>query len=280
MSELIRFRSRVALDQYPQEVAWEDAYNLAPPIEYLKRNSDEAELEWYAKDENAAHILAAQLTDVPFLGILERQVITSDDWQSYWKTHFHTKRVGEHIVLVPEWEVDDYQPQTEDCMIIVRPGLGFGTGEHFTTSFCLAAIEKYAEGYSSFADVGTGCGILAVAAVKHGFSEVLAFDHDKLACDSARDNFELNGVAQKIQMDCCDLADMPPFEADLVCANLYDTILIHYAELLSRTAKSILVCTGIRAEKAAAVKQAFTDCSLTLVEESITEEWCGLVFSV
>ena len=279
MNELIRIKYTVPLSMYESELEWEDLYEVPAPIEFQKEGGATVELEWYVKDTAAEEALKISLSKVPFLEEPEGERITSDDWQSYWKEHFHVQRIGRNVVLVPEWEIEDFKGNPDDCVLMIRPGLGFGTGDHFTTSFCLAALETYQEEGFTFADVGTGSGILAAAAVKMGYREVLAFDNDPLACSSAKDTLSLNGVEEQVELECCDLGERAPFCADLVCANLFDTTLLRFVERLTNSAAHILVLTGIRSEKAEELIQAYQAVGMNLLDQSRNKEWCGLVFS-
>ena len=278
MSELIRIRVTAEVIDIDEDMDWEEL-GLPYPIEYQKEAAADMWLEWYTPDTFEAERLKSIISELPFIITQETDTVTSDDWQSYWKQHFSTRRVGDHFVLVPEWEMDEYEAQEGDKVLLIRPGLGFGTGDHFTTSYCLKVLERYGPSHKHFVDVGTGSGILAIAAVKLGIARVEAFDHDAVACECARENLELNGVTGKIQLACQDLGESAPIQAEMVCANLYDTLLIRFADRLAPAASSILVLTGIRCSEANSVQACYEEQGLTLLDRTEDGEWCGLTFS-
>jgi ribosomal protein L11 methyltransferase len=115
-----------------------------------------------------------------------------DDWIDAWKQQYHRLRVGRRIVIVPEWEA--YTPMPQEIVIRLEPGMAFGTGLHPTTRLCLAAIETHLPCAASVLDVGTGSGILSIAAAKLGAASVLALDADPVAVAVAAENVARNGV--------------------------------------------------------------------------------------
>jgi ribosomal protein L11 methyltransferase len=119
------------------------------------------------------------------------QFVGQSDWAESWKAHFHPVRVGRRFVIKPSWR--DYTPTTDELMLEIDPGLAFGSGLHPTTQLCLEILEEMPlEGKTLF-DVGTGSGILALAALKLGVSMVRAVDVDEIAVRVAQENFERNG---------------------------------------------------------------------------------------
>src|ERR1044071_66725 len=139
------------------------------------------------------------------------------DWLEEWKKNWQPVEAG-RFIIAPPWSTLD---NTHDhCIIRIEPGMAFGTGTHETTRLCLAAIEKYFEG-GSFLDVGTGTGILAIAAaLLHPHARVEACDTDGDAVLIARENARLNGVAERIHFRVGTVDDSDTASASLVCANL------------------------------------------------------------
>jgi ribosomal protein L11 methyltransferase len=120
------------------------------------------------------------------------------DWIDAWKQQFRLQRVGRNLVIVPEWEA--YTPSPGEAVIQLEPGMAFGTGLHSTTRLCLAALESYLHPGSTVLDVGTGSGVLAIAAAKLGARSVLAIDADPVAAAVARENVARNGVAAAVKV--------------------------------------------------------------------------------
>ncbi len=119
------------------------------------------------------------------------------DWANAWKAYFKPMRVGRRLVVTPPWEHPDLAP--DDIPIVIDPGMAFGTGSHPTTQLCLAALEDFVQPGQAVADVGTGSGILAIAAAKLGAAHVAANDIDPLAVKIARENAAVNGVALVVE---------------------------------------------------------------------------------
>jgi ribosomal protein L11 methyltransferase len=178
---------------------------------------------------------------------IEKKTIEQTDWLAEWKKHWRPTRVGRFLVA-PEWnEVDE----GDSVVIRIEPNMAFGTGTHETTRLCLKAIDSYYKPGMSFLDVGTGTGILAIAAAKmSGYTQanIVALDTDAVAIEIARQNAIRNDVDDKVKFVTGSIvAEMPAF--DMVCANLtLDAIEPMLSTLLSRSRKR-LVLSGILIEQ-------------------------------
>ena len=124
---------------------------------------------------------------------LTLRYVEEADWANAWKAYFKPFRVGRRLVVTPPWEHPDLTP--DDIPLVIDPGMAFGTGSHPTTQLCLTALEDFVQPGQAVADVGTGSGILAIAAAKLGASPVAANDNDPLAVKIARENAAANGVS-------------------------------------------------------------------------------------
>lgn len=179
-----------------------------------------------------------------------RRSVVDEDWAECWKKFYHPKRFGKSIVVCPSWEKFDAQPS--DKVITLDPGMAFGTGLHASTAMCLEMMEELfaAEHPDSVIDVGTGSGILAIAARLLGADRIEASDSDPVAVKSAAENFVING-----------LTDSKPFEYvgvpsdkgrfNLVCANLVASLLCRLAPALDKAAEpsGSMVLSGIVEER-------------------------------
>ncbi len=121
-----------------------------------------------------------------------------EDWANAWKQHHPVQHIGERIVLQPTWL--DYEPLPHELVIHLDPGMAFGTGQHPSTRLSLLAIEKYLRDGMRVLDVGTGSGILAILAAKLGAREVFACDIDPASVEAARENAQINQVADKVNL--------------------------------------------------------------------------------
>ncbi len=124
--------------------------------------------------------------------------LAEEDWAEAWKRFFFVQRVGERLVIKPTWR--EYQPAPGEVVLELDPGMAFGTGLHPSTRMCLTACERYVEPGMRVLDLGTGSGVLAIAAARLGAASVLALDVDAVAVEVARKNVAQNGLKDRIQV--------------------------------------------------------------------------------
>lgn len=152
--------------------------------------------------------------------VIETKEINEEDWENEWKKYFHSFRVSEQFVIVPSWELEDYEFQPDDKLIKLDPGMAFGTGDHPTTSMCLKMIENTVKPEHKIIDVGTGSGILTIGSHLMGARDLKATDIDELSIKVARENFELNGCAEDIMLETGDLLKSETGTYDIIIANI------------------------------------------------------------
>ncbi len=205
------------------------------------------------------------------------QRLSRQDWSESWKKYFKIIEVGPALLIKPSWS--KRRARAGQAVVVLDPGLSFGTGQHPTTAFCLGQLVRYHKrGQTrSFLDIGTGSGILAIAAAKLGFSLVQAFDNDPQAVRVARSNAIRNRVQHRIKIQSRDLKKLP-FRAgrfDLVCANLLDDLLISEARRIAARLKpdGVLVLAGILAQQFQRVRNAFERLGFKLLETHVEREW-------
>ena len=201
-----------------------------------------------------------------------------EDWAESWKRHFKPISIGSALLVKPSWS--KRPPRRGQCVVVLDPGLSFGTGQHPTTRFCLeqlvAARRKDQE--QSFLDMGTGSGILAISAAKLGYRPVEAFDFDPDAIRIARGNASENRVSRRVRFTTQDLSRLPLRPGrrhDVICANLIaDLLLAERARVLARLAPGgTLVLAGILRPQFAAVRRAYESAGLKLKEGRTENEW-------
>jgi ribosomal protein L11 methyltransferase len=200
------------------------------------------------------------------------------DWAESWKRHFKPVVIGSALLLKPGWS--RRRPRKGQAVVVLDPGLSFGTGRHPTTGFCLrqlVARRRPGEARSCL-DVGTGSGILAIAAAKLGYAPVDAFDFDPQAVRVARANARRNRVSARIRFRRQDLARLPrqaTRQYSLICANLVSNLLLAQRErLLARLRPDgVLVVAGILREEFAQIQRAFSAMGLRLLASQTESEW-------
>jgi ribosomal protein L11 methyltransferase len=192
--------------------------------------------------------------------------------------------IDQALLIKPSWT--RRRARAGRAVVVIDPGLSFGTGQHPTTRYCLQQIVavRDAEKGQSFLDVGTGSGILAIAAIRLGFSPVAAFDVDPVAVRIAGANARGNRVAGRIRFRCVDVSRLPIRAArrfDLICANLTADLLVTEAGRLARRLRpgGRLVVAGVLRREFDAVRQAFRRAGLRLTRSRVEEEWRSGVFS-
>ncbi len=201
------------------------------------------------------------------------------DWQSFWRHHFHAHNIGRTLRIVPMWEREARAPKGRHKLVL-DPGLSFGTGEHFTTRFCLEMIEHLCEKRQprSLLDVGTGSGILAVAALRLGIPRVTAFDNDAQAVAHAEENLRLNRLAGRARLEVRDLArGLPRPRHEVVCANVYGLVLQEWAPVIARGVGRWLVASGIREAELDGVAMAYEAQGGREIARDGDGQWGGLV---
>ena len=217
-----------------------------------------------------------QLRAVGDLVISERE---EEDWANAWKAHYSVHRVGRRVLVKAPWH--DYDPQPDEIVLELDPGMAFGTGLHPSTQLSLMALEDNLAAGDRVLDVGIGSGILATAAALLGASAVDGVDIEPVAVRSARENAERNGVGAIVRVAQGSVGDGAPFpgEYDLVVANIIARILIELAPGLTAAARpgGVLILGGIIDIKEDAVCDAFDAQGLTLERREEREDWVALV---
>lgn len=205
------------------------------------------------------------------------RTVAEEDWAEAWKERMSVLHVGRHLVIRPSWL--DYQAGASETIIQLDPGMAFGTGLHPTTQICLAAIEELTRPEMRVLDLGTGSGILAIAAAKLGAARVLALDTDPVAVRTARENVSANNAQGAVEVAQGSLKDVPG-DYDLVVVNILAKTIIDMAQagLAERVkAGGTLVAAGILAHQASQVVAALGDQGLALVEQRQAGDWACLL---
>ncbi len=212
------------------------------------------------------------------LGKLEvkRHGVEEQDWTESWKAAFKPFRLGSHMVVKPSWETAQLQPG--DHVIEIDPGMAFGTGTHETTGMCVALVEKYVKPGDRVIDIGTGTGILAIAAAHMGAGPVLATDLDAVAVRVAAENVKINGFGDVIDVRCGDLLDVVQESGDVVIANIIaDVIIMLAAPVRQRIVEGgLFICSGISVQRLDDVLAALKDAGFEVLEAQTQGEWCAV----
>ena len=177
------------------------------------------------------------------------RTVSEQDWANEWKQYFHVTHIGETLVIKPTWE--EYAAKAGEHIIEIDPGMAFGTGTHHTTCMCMERLEKVLRPGMEVFDVGTGSGILAIAAAKLGAETVKAVDIDATAVRVAAENIAANGLTEKISVKQGDLLQGTEGQADVIIANIIADIIIMLLEDVPGKLKNggIFLASGIIEER-------------------------------
>ena len=233
---------------------------------------------WFMDPEQVAPLAeaVAQLPalagfDLGSLAISSNEVVEKD-WAEYWKRFYKPFRIGTSLVVRPTWE--EYAAQPGDVVIHLDPGLAFGTGTHETTALCAELIETYYAG-DTVLDVGTGSGILAIAAAKLGAEAVLAIDLDPLAVRTAQENVDKNGLGERVTVRLGDLLEGAIGPYEFAVANILADVIIMLSDPLRQALKAggIFVCSGIIRDREEDVRRALLQNNYEIIDTRHRGEW-------
>lgn len=206
---------------------------------------------------------------------VEKYNVNESQWENNWKKYYKPTKVGERIVVKPMWE--DYSKKDGEIILELDPGMAFGTGTHETTALCIRGLETYIDKEDVVFDIGTGSGILAIAASKLGAKKVVGVDLDPVAVGVAKENIALNSV-QNAEILHGNLMEVVHGKADIVVANILADIII----LLSKDVKEFIkqgglfISSGIILDRLEEVKKILEDIGFNIENVQIMGEWCRI----
>lgn len=228
--------------------------------------------------EERLYSLKEHLVRLPEFGLpptadgLVIRYVDEEDWATAWKAYFKPIPIGRRIVITPPWESPKLS--ADQIAVVIDPGMAFGTGSHATTQLCLTVLDEYVRPGSSVADIGTGSGILAIAASLLGAGQVAASDIDPLAVRIAEDNARINGAAIALSID------PPEGTFDIVVANILADVILEMKDILIAHTKpgGLIAVSGVIDTRAKDVQDGLTSSGLDFVEERQQAEWRAILF--
>ncbi len=207
--------------------------------------------------------------------------VDEQDWVERWKEFFKPLPIGRRILVSPSWE-DVSEFASRDILIRIDPGMAFGTGGHSTTLLCLELLEDVLKGGEKVADVGTGSGILSIAAIKLGARAVTAIDVDEKATVIAKENSQRNGVSDRICVVCGELLNTVDGEYDVIvsniCSKVLSSMIPDFKSYLSVDGKLIL--SGILKREVSEIHNQLKSNGLMVLETRFDEEWAAILAKV
>ena len=182
-------------------------------------------LEPGASQVETLALIAARMEAAGIPYTVETEGVEQEDWQNGWRKYYHPLEIGKRLAVVPSWQ----QYDTDRVKLILDPGLAFGTGGHETTSLCMEALDERVTSGERVLDIGTGSGILAIAALKLGAAVAEGVDIDPVAVRTAGENAALNGVQDKLTVLVGDLSDKASGKYDIITANIVANAILSLA---------------------------------------------------
>lgn len=204
--------------------------------------------------------------------------VHEEEWATAWKKYYNPVKISEKFTIVPTWE--EYQPVNSDELIIeLDPGMAFGTGTHPTTVLCIQSLERTVKSGDRIVDVGTGSGVLSIAAAKLGAATIEALDLDEVAVNVAKSNITLNKVEDVVQVRQNNLLDAVKGEADIIVANILAEVILRFVDDAYRLVKKdgYFISSGIILQKKEVVKEAILKAGFTIEEIITMEDWVSII---
>lgn len=254
-------------DDYPEEGVIVKAY--LPVTSFISETVEEI--------KEAINNLVTYNIDIG-LNKVSISEVNEEEWSTAWKKYYHPVKISEKFTIVPTWE--EYTPVHSDELIIeLDPGMAFGTGTHPTTVMCIQALERTVQKDDRIIDVGTGSGVLSIAAALLGAKHVDALDLDEVAVNSARLNIELNKVQNTVTVSQNNLLTGKTEQVDLIVANILAEIIVRFTDDVGKLVKpgGYFIASGIIQQKKQLVKDAILTAGFEIVETLVMEDWVAII---
>lgn len=240
---------------------------------------------YFSEEDNIEEIITfikeklAELTEFGINiepGLVMSNKIFEEDWANNWKKYYKPVRIGKNMVIKPLWE--DYELSESDIEIALDPGMAFGTGTHETTRMCVEALEKYVTKEATVFDIGTGSGILAIAAAKLGAKKVIGVDLDPVAVTAAKENVSYNNVPQT-EILLGNLTDVIEGKAEIVVANIIADVIIFLSDEVKNfiLPEGLFITSGIIKDRQEDVVSKLKASNFDILEVKNEGEWVCIV---
>lgn len=210
------------------------------------------------------------------LGSVETNLVHEEDWENSWKKYYNPVKIGDRIVVKPDWE--SYEKKDGEIIISIDPGMAFGTGTHDTTKMCIQMLDEFVKKDMAIADVGCGSAILSIAAAKLGARKVLAIDIDTVAVRVAQENVKKNNVSDIIEVIRSDGLAGTQVKYDIVIANIIADVIIKITEDVKNSLNNggIFITSGIIKDRENDVSSRLTSEGFSIIKRITSGEWVAL----
>ncbi|MGR3741734.1 50S ribosomal protein L11 methyltransferase [Companilactobacillus sp. DQM5] len=209
---------------------------------------------------------------------VSKSLLDDRTWKNEWQKYYHPTRISRYLIVAPEWE-SNINLKDDEKLIVMNPGESFGTGTHATTFTCLQALEMIINDQKSMYDVGTGSGILSIAARKMGIRDIEAFDIDQIAVDATKYNFSLNSDSNDIVVKKNSLLDGISGKVDIIVANILAEILMDFIPNMDRNLNpnGTVILSGIINEKENQIVKELEKINFLVVSVIKKDGWSTII---
>ncbi len=241
-----------------------------------------SDLDWNEKKKEQLQYYLYQLAELKFPvqpDKIQIKKIENQDWNAKWKQSIKPIEIGGKFLIKPSWI--HLEPQAMTQVIEIDPQMAFGTGVHATTQLMLKLLIDHIGSPSRIMDIGTGTGILAIAAARLSHAEIIAFDNDKIAINTAKQNCIQNQVSKKIHIFCGTIDAVKEIHFDIILANINRSIIIESLSKIFRCLNrtGVAIFSGILIEEKNQIIERIENHNFRIIKDATQDEWAALVVS-
>jgi ribosomal protein L11 methyltransferase len=210
---------------------------------------------------------------------IEKEILEDQNWNRLWEKSREVIRVSDRIIIKPTFK--DYLAKANEIVLTVDPKMSFGTGEHQTTKLMLRTLEKIVKPGMKVLDVGSGTGILSIAAVKLGAEKVVAVDFDEICLENCRENCVINEVVSSVEIITGEIDDVVEKDFDLILANIQKNVLLEIAEQIKERIKQngIVILSGLLESDREAIEKKYHSLGFKTLYIDQMDEWIAITLN-